>query len=130
MARRTMRVLALALLALLAVAVAGAQAESAALRAGAGAQPRRSLSIFRTKDEEAAHKQQREALVNVRPARSVMARAHRACAAGPPGPGARNQGFALTLAPLCLCSGGVQAAGGGGGPGGAGDRRRREGRRR
>jgi hypothetical protein len=65
-------------------------------RAGAGG-PRRQLRIFRTKDEEAAHKQQREALVNVRPARSLMARARPPCACAPGlllSPGARIQGFA------------------------------------
>ena len=88
---RSMRVLALALLAVIAVTAPGASAEavSTPLRAGSGAGPRRGLRLFRTKDEEAAHKQQREALVNVRPARRFMARPRARARPGCTPPGAR-----------------------------------------
>ena len=108
------RVLALALLAAMAVAAPGAQADGGAglERAGAG-EPRRTLRVFRTKDEEAAHKQQREALVNVRPARSLMARARPpSAAAGACRPGRAHSGFRSLTRPL-PASDGVQAAGGG-----------------
>jgi Ni/Co efflux regulator RcnB len=110
------RVLALALLAAMAVAAPGAQAEAGAAveRAGAGG-PRRQLRIFRTKDEEAAHKQQREALVNVRPARSLMARARPPCACAPGllfKPGRAHSGF-RSLTRCHASADGVQAAGGG-----------------